>query len=298
MNNSKVSIGLPVYNGENYLANALDSLLCQDYQDFELVISDNGSNDGTEEICQKYARFDKRIRYYRWKQNNGAAWNYNQVFKLSKGEYFKWAAHDDECHRAFLGRCVEVLRSAPDSVVMVYPQAEMIDEEGKTLATGSDRIGSRDIRPHRRLARILLAMNLCDPVFGLYKTKYLRKTKLIGPFFGADNVLLGELAILGEIWEIDDILFRLRMHSQRSMKANPGARARAAWYDPSAARKLFLLPDWERMVWEMVKSIWRSELHPTEKVKCCMVVPGMHYMRRFRNTGGRIKSQLKAYYSG
>jgi hypothetical protein len=132
----------------------------------------------------------------------------------------------------------------------------------------------------------------------LIKTEYLRKTQLIGRFFWADYVLLGELTMLGELRELDEILFRLRMHSRRSMKANPGARARAAWYDPTATRKRFILPDWERMVWEMLKSVRDSQLPPTEKAKCFLTVPGMHYWRRFRNAGGRVKERVKGCAGG
>jgi hypothetical protein len=134
---------------------------------------------------------------------------------------------------------------------------------------------------------------MCDPAFGLYKTACLRQTQLIGPFFGADYVLLGELAMLGEILEVDEVLFRLRAHSKRSMKAHAGTRARAAWYDPSAARRWFVMPNWERMVWELFKSALRSRLPPAEKLKCCAVIPGTHYWRRFRNAGGRLKARVK-----
>ena len=296
MKNPRLSVGLPVYNGERFIESTLISILNQDYEDFELIISDNASEDKTEDICRRYAKEDNRIRYFRFQQNTGAANNYNETFKLSRGEYFKWAAYDDECHRAHFGRCVEVLDNAPDSVVMVYPQAELIDEEGKTIRKGLDRIGSKDLRPHRRLARVLWSSSFVDPFFGVIKKKFMRKTQLHGRYFGADNVFLGELSMLGEIWEIDEILFRLREHSGRSMK-NPTARSRAAWFDPSAARKLFILPEWEGMVWEMLKAVWRSELHPEEKLKCSMVVPGVHYWGRFRNAGGRVKNQLKAFYS-
>jgi len=289
----KVSIGLPVYNGEKFIDKALESILNQDYEDFELIISDNASEDSTEYICRRYAQTDNRIRYSRLEENTGAASNYNRVFRLSRGEYFKWIACDDECHRTFLSRCVEMLESTPSSVAMVYPQAELIDEEGRILGSGSDRIGCKDPRPHRRLSRTLWSLNLCDPVFGLYKREYLRMTQLIGPFFGADNVLLGELAMLGMILEIDQVLFRLRMHSMRSMKANPSARSRAIWYDPAAARKLFILPNWEGMVWELLKSVQRLPLHPTEKLKCALAVPGIHYWRRFRNYGGKLKDQIR-----
>jgi glycosyltransferase involved in cell wall biosynthesis len=298
MNRPRVSIGMPVFNGADFIQKSLRSLLVQDYEDFELIISDNASTDETSLICREFAGNDARIRYTRNEINLGAAWNYNKVFQAARGKYFKWAAHDDECHPTMLGRCVEFIEDTPDTVTMVYPQAELIDGEGNTLLTGLDQIECRDPRPHRRLARLLQSLNHCDPVFGLIKTEFLRRTKLIAPFFGADYVLLGELSMLGEIWELDEILFRLRAHSRRSMKANPGARARAAWYDPTAARKLFILPDWERMIWEMFKAVRRSQLSTSEKVKCCTVVIGLHYWQRFRNTGGRFKRQIKARYSG
>jgi glycosyltransferase involved in cell wall biosynthesis len=83
----KVSIGLPVYNGEAYIQNAIDSILFQSFTDFELIISDNASTDETEKICREYADKDLRVRYYRVEQNRGAAWNFNRVFKLSSGQY-------------------------------------------------------------------------------------------------------------------------------------------------------------------------------------------------------------------
>src|SRR5690349_812781 len=93
----QVSIGLPVYNGEKYLLNAIGSLLKQDFEDFELVISDNASTDKTEAMCHEFAAKDKRIRYHRNETNIGATGNYNRVFRLSNGEFFRWASHDDEC---------------------------------------------------------------------------------------------------------------------------------------------------------------------------------------------------------
>src|SRR5215212_2547350 len=105
----QVSLGVPVYNGEKYLAEALESLLQQDYADFEIIISDNASTDGTEEICRNFAGRDKRIRYYRNETNIGASPNYNRTFELARGRYFKWCAHDDVCLPAFVRRAAEVL---------------------------------------------------------------------------------------------------------------------------------------------------------------------------------------------
>ncbi len=293
MGHPTVSIGMPVYNGAKYVRRSVQSVLAQDYEDFELLISDNASTDETESICRELAESDGRIRYFRNETNVGASQNYNKVFRLASGAFFKWAAHDDECHRTMLRRCVEVLsgRRLGDYGVSL---AELIDEQGKTLRPVLDRIESRDPRPHRRLARLLRSLSQCDPVFGLFKTEYLRKTQLIGSFFGADNVLLGELAMLGEIWELDEVLFRLREHPGRSMRANQSARARAAWYDPAAAQQSVVMPDWERMVWELLKSAHRLSLPPEEKLRCCLVILGIHYWRRFKNAGGRMKSRLKA----
>ena len=102
----RVSIGLPVYNGERYLAQALDSILAQDFVDFEIIISDNASSDSTQEICERYERLDRRITYSRLPENLGAAYNYNRLVGMSNGELFKWASHDDRIQPAFLSRRV------------------------------------------------------------------------------------------------------------------------------------------------------------------------------------------------
>src|SRR5689334_3559190 len=89
----KVSIGLPVYNGENYLAKTIASILAQTFTDFELIICDNASSDSTQRICEDFARQDARVRYGRNEKNLGAGPNYDLAFSRSTGTYFKWAAH-------------------------------------------------------------------------------------------------------------------------------------------------------------------------------------------------------------
>lgn len=278
-----------MFNGAEYLRQSVDSLLAQDLADIEIILCDNASTDGTESICRSFAACDPRVRYYRNPENLGAARNYNHAFELSRGRYFKWAAHDDECHPSMLGRCVEALDQSPDSVTMAYPLAELIDEQGRVVQPVLDRIACADPRPHRRVAHLLQTLCMCDPVFGVFKSEFLRKTRLIGPFFGADYVLLGELAMMGEIREVGEVLFRLRQHSRRSMEANPNARARLAWYDPTAIRRRLVMPEWEQMILEMLRSAWRSELSWGQKVQCGMAVLWAHYLRRLRNAGGRWK---------
>src|ERR1700712_3027136 len=102
-----LSIGLFVYNGEPFLQETLDSILAQNFRDFELIISDNASSDATQQICESYAAADARIRYFRNQMNMGAGWNIRRVFSLATGKYFKWAACDDMYEPSFLGTCIE-----------------------------------------------------------------------------------------------------------------------------------------------------------------------------------------------
>ena len=107
----RVSVGLPVYNGERFLAQAIDSVLQQTHSDLELVISDNASTDRTEEICRSYTTQDSRVRYFRSSANIGACRNFSRVFELSRAPYFKWACYDDICVPGFLEKCVAVWTS-------------------------------------------------------------------------------------------------------------------------------------------------------------------------------------------
>src|SRR3990172_5433048 len=132
MNIPVVSIGLPVYNGENYIEKAINSILSQTFKDFELIISDNASTDNTMDICKILSAKDRRIRYYRNEINRGAAWNFNRVFQLARGKYFQWACHDDVWIPTLLERYVEVLDQMP-KVVLCYTKTTYIDEHGMRI---------------------------------------------------------------------------------------------------------------------------------------------------------------------
>src|SRR6202011_3838576 len=136
-----VSIGLPVYNGERYLRETLDSILAQTYHDFEVIISDNGSTDATEQICREYTARDSRIRYHRSAVNRGAAWNYNNVTALSNGKYIKHAAADDLLMPTYLERCVATLEH-DQSMTVCHSRSKFIDEDGRSVPV-SPGFGSR-----------------------------------------------------------------------------------------------------------------------------------------------------------
>src|SRR5207249_10009521 len=142
----RVSIGVPVYNGERYLGATLDSLLAQTFGDFELIICDNASTDGTEAIARAYAGRDARVRYVRQERNLGPPRNYNHAFELSRGEYFRWFPSDDLAAPQSVARCVEVLDREP-SVVLAYPKPTLIDEDGRVLRDYEDRLDLRSPAP-------------------------------------------------------------------------------------------------------------------------------------------------------
>ena len=128
----RVSIGLPVHNGERYLEETLESVLKQTFPDFELIIYDNASTDRTPEICRAFLEQDNRIRYFNSGRNEGASANFNRAFRASRGEYFKWIAHDDLIAPSYLEKCVEVL-DRDDSVALCCSRVVLINEAGDIL---------------------------------------------------------------------------------------------------------------------------------------------------------------------
>jgi len=258
-----VTIGLPVYNGEEYLAQAIDSLLAQTFQDFELVISDNGSTDQTQAICERYMAADQRIRYVRSPVNRGAAWNYNHVFALAQGKYFRWTSHDDLCAPTHLERCVAILKAKPE-VVLCYPKSLFIDEAGDEVRKHEDGMNFRAIKPHERLQDFL--PGACNPIFGLIRMDALKTTSLIGSYVGSDEILLWQLVLRGQFYEVPEYLFYRRYHPRSSVRANPDYRSRTAWFDPTNKQR-FHFPRWHHFFRRIV-SIHQTPLAPYEKLLC------------------------------
>jgi glycosyltransferase involved in cell wall biosynthesis len=289
----RVSIGLPVYNGEDYLEQAIESLLRQDFADFELIISDNGSEDRTEAICRRFAESDSRIQYHRSAINRGAAWNYNHVFELSRGEYFKWQAHDDLCMPGFLSGCLRVFDSAPSSVVLVYPKTQVVDANGNPmLQFAPESLDTREPSPHRRLATVLKSLNMACPVFGLMRSSTLRKTRLIGSFIAADYVLLSELAMLGELREVPQVHFLRRVHPRISTYASRSASQLLQWYDPTRGRYRALVSPMMALGAQYVRSALRLPLAPVDRMLCICTSLWVWYRRELRNTLGHYKARV------
>ena len=212
-----VSIGMPVYNGERHVRQALDSLLAQDYENFELIISDNASTDRTEEICQEYAKRDKRIQYYRNQVNMGLVWNFNQLFELSSSEYFMWAAHDDYRDPRYIRLCLEAFGISED-IVLVHTRIEVIDREtGEFILTdnGFSTIGLSAVEKFRYIAS--QNSRACCLIYGIFKSSALRKVMPFKKVLSLDSLLLSELSLQGEFVTIPETLMFERLGGAASV---------------------------------------------------------------------------------
>lgn len=261
----RLSIGLPVYNGERFLAETIESLLGQTFGDFELIISDNASTDSTRSICERYAAKDSRIRYLRSDVNAGAARNFNRTAELARGQYFKWAAHDDLHAPQFIERCVDIMDGHPD-VVLCFSRTEFIDDDGKTLREYPFPV---NLGTYSRKELFLLYASgghIVHEIFGVIRLEALRRTPLIGRYVGSDLVLLGILSLRGRFWQIPEILFYHREHPGRSTLATGGVQAFTRWYDSTRSGR-FVLPHWRR-IFENTRSVLRADIDLGGKLEC------------------------------
>jgi glycosyltransferase involved in cell wall biosynthesis len=278
----RVSVGLPVYNGEPFLTEAIDSILNQTFEDFELIISDNASSDRTEEICQSYAAKDRRVTYHRNEKNLGAARNFNWVFEKSSGEYFKWAAHDDLLRPDYLAMCVEVLDQDP-SVVLCYPRARVIDENGMVLADYDVKLNTDSPRPQDRYYDLIGVLNRCYEVFGLIRSNDLRMTSRIGNYAVSDRVLLAELGLRGRFYEIPERLFSPRSHPGKFTRTCPDRDSQTVWFDPKKEGRI-ILPRW-RVGLGYLAALGSAPLSWSDRLNCGIVLAGWFLGNRGRLVG-------------
>lgn len=209
----RVSIGLPVFNAEKYLNSSLDSLLSQDYQDFELIISDNASTDSTKNICMEYLKNDKRIRFIENETNMGAVKNFTKVLEEAKCEYFMWTSHDDLWDSSFLSKCVNMLDKNPDAIlcntgiVYINRDDQVIKIKGNFY--GSPGIDTTGLDIVSRFRKVMLLH--CGPeIYGLNRTNILKKFLPISEMNGCESILLAKMAIEGIFVRIPELLFQYR----------------------------------------------------------------------------------------
>lgn len=266
--NPRVSVGIPVYNGERYLAETIECVLGQTFSDLELIISDNGSTDRTKDIAESYAARDSRVRFVRSEVNRGAAWNYQRALELSRGEYFRWAPADDLFAPNSVAECVATLDANPDAV-LCYPQTELIDSSGKVLRPYQDNLNLCSPDPVERFRQGLAQIRMVNVIYGLMRADLLRQTRLMGTFVGADEVLVLELSLCGRFIEVPTSRFYRRIH-ENAFSQMKTSQEKQTFFDPATAGRFFLYL-WQHY-YEYFKGILHSPLPIIAKVKAIGVL--------------------------
>ena len=222
---AEVVIGLPVYNGERYLRDSVESLLGQTHRDFALLISDNASTDATERIGRELAAADPRVRYFRNSVNVGVFRNYDRAFQRAQCRYFKWASANDLCAPRFLEACVGRLKSDP-AAALVYPRTRLFAEDASIAEDYPFDPDLSDRDPVRRLQRLFSEMRLNNAFNGVFRADWLRQTGRNGEFLGSDIVVVAEMALRGSVALLAENLFYRRMTPAAAGAARDGESLR------------------------------------------------------------------------
>jgi glycosyltransferase involved in cell wall biosynthesis len=281
-----VTIGMPVWNGEKFLREAIESILAQTYGDFELVISDNASTDCTEEICQAYVKRDARTRYVRQERNIGATLNHKEVFLRSSGKYFKFAAHDDVLAPEFIEECVRVLDD-DETLVLCSPATVLINEDGSPVRYSPKENGMVDsygniwpvvpeknlmlmsTDPADRFAAVLLNMVMSVEIFGLIRRSALERSGLQPSCGSGDRVLLAELGLLGRYHLLDRSLFYRRCHPGQFTASSSG-RFREMW---ASGKQRSVFSGQLKLLMEYMRvGLTAGELTPAQRGRCMIAL--------------------------
>lgn len=265
---TRLSIGLPVYNGENFLAESLNALLGQSYEDFELIISDNASTDATADICRRYEKLDSRIRYIRQPRNIGLAGNHNFVADQARGELFKWASHDDLYARDLLDLCVAALDEYPD-VVLAHSWTATIDSSGTVTNYERYSLDTASPRAPERF-RSLLFDHGGDDDYGVMRTAVLHKAAPLDSYYHADRTSMTEVCLNGPFYQVPDWLYFRRDHPSQSARAWPTTRQWCTNLDPRRANRLRhpVVRLYAEFIWGFVSAVRRAPLSHADKRLC------------------------------
>jgi glycosyltransferase involved in cell wall biosynthesis len=296
----RVSMGLPVYNGEPFLAATLESLRAQTFTDFEIVVCDNASTDNTAAIVQEYAACDGRIRHYRNKRNMGAVYNYNRTLALARGEYFKWSAADDVIRPEFLAQCLAAFEANPN-LVMAYSRAAFIDEHDHVIYRFEDVVQlepwPKEVLPRAEQALSALFRDGSAAhvlIFGLCRTAVLRAIRPLGNYFGCDWPAVMELVLAGEIYEVPRALSFYRRHpgSSSTYRRKPSAQAQQEFYDPSVRGRLRQEFQLRRRYLEIFRSISRAPLPLAQRAAVTAAAMGAIWRRLRWRAGYELRTAL------
>jgi len=283
-----LTIGVPVYNGERYLPDALDSLLSQDFSDFRVLIADNASTDGTADIATEYRARDERIDYVRHPSNIGGAGNWTWLAEQAESPLFKWASADDVCAPTMLSACLAALDDHSEAV-LAYPRTVMIDEDGTPREVCKHSLHIVDPDPAVRINKITMAMYHANALHGVIRTPALQQTSLIQPWLGSDFTTLSELALRGSLIEVPELLFFRRRTPDSLGLGKLDKRQMQEWFKPGS-RTSVVPPAW-RVSWNNDRAIAHAPLSTADRLRCHAYYRGARgrkMLRRGHNLARRL----------
>jgi len=259
---TRLTFGIPVYNGERYLESALGSVQEQDLADIRIVISDNGSTDATEEICRTAAAADKRIAYHRVAENQGGIWNYQRVSELCETELFSWMAADDIKLPDFARVTIAALDEAGPGASFACSRTRIINGDGVIYEDLGDLgMGLDAPTAHERVGNMLRAQ-ASHVMYGIVRMSSLRRTRGIRSVLGDDMVLLVELLCAGSMALAPEQAFLQRRHDAQVSVQGAGA---SSWFAPGQRGDRSFAET--RTNIEMYRGVSHSELPFAEKVR-------------------------------
>jgi len=279
-----VSIGMPVRNGEKHIRRALDSLLAQKYENFELIVSDNASTDKTRFICEEYARRDPRIRCYRNTANIGALPNFQRVLELAEGDFFMWAAADDYFLPPLVAELLNKLDHHYDAAVAMCAVKRV--REDQTVKDIVDYSGKAD---PSKMSHFELAMALAAGkpyhlyIYGLYRTEFLRKAFRNFPgVAGGDRLFVCQIALATKFQYVNKMLYIRQVHRTPIAERFKGDAVGKMWRDFFGREKTALA---------IGPYLWKSGLIPVHRK---LYIPPIVFRLCLRMLRSRMRYPLKS----
>ena len=275
-----VSIGLPVRNGARTLASAVQSVLSQDYERLELVISDNASTDETEELCRELACADKRIVYHRQVTNVGLLRNFVQTLSLAKGTFFRWMGDDDWMAPSYVSRCLEVFR-ADSRLILVTTQQSYVRPDGSTYAVEfSDKDFYSDDPIHRfekLIAYIVSGAVPVDPLYGMARRSSLARIERRN-MIREDEIFALMLTLAGPWGDVPEVLARRQMRD----------------YGVAATARYLGVPMWQAHIptivecWELLRLLQAEQITPSQRRRARIALGRLFVGRHYRTLTHRV----------
>ena len=257
-----VSLGVFLRNEHQFIRESLASLQAQDYSNLEIVISDNCSTDGTDEICRQMCDSDPRVSFERQEQNIGAAANSIYVLERASGKYFMWASGHDLWSPDLISTAVAALEERPDAA-LAYASSSWIDADGQPLDKESGWYDTRGMNP---MVRLFMAFwgNL-HPVLGLIRTEYLKDIPKLHACSGSDQIILAELALRGDFLHVADASWTRRETRGKEVHKDKIKRYTSAEFGLTDSWLDRRVPLW-RLPLELVRAVFRSQLSAVDKL--------------------------------